>query len=439
VKYRITKPAKLHHTVVLPASKSISNRALILHALSDPDGPPPQNISVCDDSFVMKRALEQLRQERLSNGITAGTDNIIDIMAAGTSKRFLTALLTLVPGTHIITGTERMQHRPISILVEALRSLGAHIEYTGQEGFPPLSVTGGQLTGGRLDIEGNVSSQYISALLMIAPVMENGLTLHLTSRLVSRPYVRMTIAMMRQYGAEVKWAGNSTICVAHKPYTPTPYYIEADWSAASYWFEMTALGSGSRQEIILPGLFATSLQGDAAVRQLFQALGVKTRFSKQADGRRELHICRDGRARQRLEYDFSKIPDLAQTAVVTCAVKGIPFRFCGLQTLKIKETDRIEALRTELSKWGIRIEAEGDNVLYWHGPQKQARGASDYLKPSPGAGIDTYQDHRMAMAFAPAALRMGSVIINDPEVVSKSYPGYWDDLRSCGFKVEEIH
>ena len=439
MKYLLTKPEKLGQTVVLPASKSISNRALILHALSGADNQSLHNVSNCDDTFVMRRALDLLGAEH-ATAVKPGADTTvptIDIMAAGTSMRFLTALLSATPGCHIITGSERMHHRPIGVLTDALRRLGASISYEADEGFPPLRIEGRKLRGGRLDIPGSISSQYISALLMIAPLMAEGLELHLTGQVISRPYIRMTVEMMRQYGADIRWSGNRTLHIAPRPYTPVPYYIEADWTAASYWFEMIALRQQPTDKIVLPQLFSRSLQGDAEVRHVFRLLGVRSWFGTTASGETALHLGYSPTPCTRLDYDFSRIPDLAQTVVVTCALRGIPFRLTGLQTLKIKETDRIEALRTELRKWGINIEAEDDSILYWDGPALQRQGDIAYLKPAAGTAIDTYDDHRMAMSFAPAAVCIDGVTINNPEVVSKSYPHYWDDLRAVGFGISE--
>ena len=432
MQYRISEPQKLQETIALPASKSISNRALVLHALSHSDETLLANVSACDDTFVMQRALALLKS-------ASQQPATIDIMAAGTAMRFLTALLATTLGRHHITGSERMRHRPIGLLVDALRTLGAQIGYAGQTGFPPLDIEGRQLLGGRIDIPGNVSSQYISALLMIAPLMSRGLELHLTGHVVSRPYIRMTVAMMRHYGADVRWHGNRTICVAPKPYTPTHFEVEADWSAAAFWFEMTALCRHAGSEIRLPRLNRTSLQGDADVRHVFSQLGVGSRFVSESTGSTTLFLWKEAAPKaERLEYDFTRIPDLAQAAVVTCCMAGRPFRFSGLQTLRIKETDRIDALQRELQKLGVQIQAEPHGVLRWDGPERQADGTVGYLQPVPGTVIQTYDDHRMAMAFAPVALTLGAIVVNDPEVVSKSYPDFWSHLRQAGFGIEPI-
>ena len=413
--YKLTAPERLAQTIQLPASKSISNRALIIYALSGGRN-LPENLSDCDDTEVIIEALRYMPDE-------------ININAAGTAMRFMTAYLSVMRGTHVITGTERMQHRPIAILVDALRKLGAQIEYVGQEGFPPLKITGKKLQGGLLAIPGNVSSQYISALLMIGPMLEEGLTLQLTGDIISRPYIDLTLWMMGEFGAEAKWSSADTITVAHKPYKSRDYYIESDWSGASYWYEMVALSKDRDAEVKLTGLMDGSMQGDSTTRYIFSLLGVKTTFETQQKGIPQMvTLKKNGRGVGKLEYDFVNAPDLAQTFVVTCAALGIPFHFKGLSTLKIKETDRIAALKTEMLKLGFVIHDVYDSELYWDGER---------CEPNLEAGIDTYEDHRMALAFAPFAMRQEGLIINNPQVVTKSYPKFWDDLKLVGFNIEE--
>ena len=411
--YKLTAPERLAQTIQLPASKSISNRALIIYALSGGRN-LPQNLSDCDDTEVIIDALRSMPDE-------------INIKAAGTAMRFMTAYLSVMRGTHVITGTERMQHRPIAILVDALRKLGAQIEYVAEEGFPPLRITGKNLAGGQLDIPGNVSSQYISALLMIGPMLEEGLTLQLTGDIISRPYIDLTLWMMGEFGAEAKWSSADTITVAHKPYKSRDYFIESDWSGASYWYEMVALSGDSDAEVQLTGLMDGSMQGDSTTRYIFSLLGVKTTFETQTKGVPQMvTLKKNGRGVSKLEYDFVNAPDLAQTFVVTCAALDIPFHFKGLSTLKIKETDRIAALKKEMQKLGYVIHDANDSELYWDGER---------CEPDLAAGIDTYEDHRMALAFAPFAMKQPGLIINNPQVVTKSYPKFWDDLKSVGFKI----
>ena len=415
-------PKEIGGTIYLPASKSLSNRALIITALSQKGRffdekilSCLQNISDCDDTRVMLTAL----QER---------PETVNVQAAGTAMRFLTAYLSVIPGTHLITGSERMRHRPIAPLVNALRRLGSRIDYFGDEGFPPLHIKGSDLSGGELDLPGGVSSQYISALLMIGPVLANGMTLHLTGQVVSRPYIDMTLEVMHHFGAQAQWMDERTIHVESGGYKLTPYYIESDWSASSYWYETIALSSDPSAKIILPGLFQRSLQGDRAVQRMFRPLGVETEFVRDASGLEGILLRKTECQVKRLSLDFSNQPDLAQTLVVTCAMLGIPFHFTGLQSLKIKETDRLAALRIELRKLGYILHEEQGSILQWDGERTSAQ---------PDAAIDTYEDHRMAMSFAPACLKLGSIKINDPHVVSKSYPSFWDDLKKAQFKVQD--
>ena len=414
MQYTITAPKALKQTVQLPASKSISNRALVIHALSGGDV-LPENLSDCDDTEVIVNALKDNPYE-------------INIKAAGTAMRFMTAYLATRDGEeHVITGTERMKHRPIHILVDALRGLGADIEYVGKEGFPPLRIKGGKLEGGQLEVPGNVSSQFISALLLIGPCLSNGLTLRLTGDLISRPYIDLTLWMMREFGADADWSAYDTITVAGKPYSQRPYYIENDWSAASYWYEMMALSKQEDDEIRLEGLMDGSKQGDSSVRYIFSLLGVKTTFGTKKEGvPTTVTLRHSGRCVPRLEYDFVNAPDMAQTFVVCCLMLDVPFYFRGLSTLKIKETDRIEALKKEALKLGFVLHDKNDSELYWDGER---------CEPMEDAAIDTYEDHRMALAFAPAAFRLKQLRINNPQVVTKSYPSYWEDIKAAGFAL----
>ena len=413
-RYRLTAPGRLDTTIELPASKSISNRALVIHMLSG-GATLPQNISDCDDTEVIVEAMRQnLTPE-------------INIKAAGTAMRFMTAYLSLTTGTHVLTGTERMKHRPIGTLVDALRMLDADIEYVDEQGFPPLRITGKALQGGDLEMSGSISSQYISAMLMIGPMMERGLTLHLTGDIISRPYIDLTLWMMNEYGAHAEWTSADTITVEAKPYQPRDYFIENDWSAASYWYELLALSDDPEATVRLTGLTDGSKQGDSVTRYIFSLLGVKTVFQTKKQGvPQTVTLKRNGRCVPKLEYDFVNSPDLAQTFVVTCLAKNIPFHFKGLSTLKIKETDRIEALKREARKLGFVVESRNDSELLWEGLR---------CEPDYEAGIDTYEDHRMALAFAPFALKQPGLIINNPQVVSKSYPKFWEDLEAAGFEV----
>ena len=405
---KVTAPAKIHTTIQLPSSKSISNRALIINALGNGTH-HPENLSDCDDTRVMIRALNDDKET-------------IDIMAAGTAMRFLTAYLSVTPGARIITGTERMQQRPIQVLVNALRELGADIEYVANDGFPPLRITGRELRKDTISLPGNVSSQYISALLMIAPVLTNGLTIRLTGDIISRPYINLTLQLMNDLGVRAEWTDDHRLKVEPQAYHSTPFYVESDWSAASYWYQIVALSKEA--EVTLPGLFKDSYQGDSQVAGIFRSLGVETIYKDKT-----VILKKNGKSVERLDYDFINQPDLAQTFVVTCALLNIPFRFSGLQSLKIKETDRMAALITEMRKLGYILHETDGSVLSWEGER---------CTTEEHPAIDTYEDHRMAMAFAPTCLALPEILINNPQVVSKSYPRYWEDLRQAGFIIKEV-
>ena len=388
--YRLSAPQRLDATVELPASKSISNRALIIYALSG-GSHLPENLSDCDDTNVIIKALNEMPEE-------------IDIKAAGTAMRFMTAYLSVTGGTHVLTGTERMKHRPIGILVDALRLLGADIQYVGEEGFPPLRINGKQLEGGLLEIPGNVSSQYISALLMIGPTLKKGLTLRLQGSIFSRPYIDLTLWTMREFGAEADWSAADTITVNPKPYQDRPYYIENDWSGASYWYEIMSLTQDQEAEIRLSGLMDGSKQGDSVTRYIFSLLGVKNKFETKKVGiPQTVTVAKNGRCVPKLEYDFINSPDLAQTFVVTCAAKGM------------------------MRKLGFVLKDANDSELIWDGER---------CEPDFEQGIDTYEDHRMALSMAPFACIHPGLIINNPQVVTKSYPRFWDDLKQAGFTIE---
>ena len=358
--YSILAPKTLKAIVNLPASKSISNRALVLQALAH-GRLPLGNLADCDDTMVIIKALQE-------------DGEVIDIKAAGTAMRFLTAFYSTQPGMHILTGTERMKQRPISILVEGLRQLGAKIDYVEQEGYPPLQITGAQLQSKELTLPGDVSSQYISSLLMIGPTLPQGLTLKLTGKVTSLPYIDMTLKLMKDFGATAirdNLQKPMTISVQAGSYQDISYIIENDWSAASYWYEIVALSQDPQAQISLPHLKRDSTQGDSKGAVLFSRLGVQTDYTKEG-----ICIYKHGKLPLRVDADFQEIPDLAQTFVVTCCMLDIPFRFTGLHTLRIKETDRISALINELHKLGYVLSAEGDNTLLWNGEKCQAEEAA---------------------------------------------------------------
>ena len=408
--YRIIAPRRIEGEIDLPASKSISNRVLLLNALCATPG-RLSNLAQCDDTDAVLSALAQPDASEVNIG------------AAGTAMRFLTAYFATREGREVvIDGTERMRQRPIGVLVDALRQLGADIEYVEAEGYPPLKITGTRLHGGALMVSGSVSSQYITAILLIAPVI-GGITLTIEGEIMSRPYIDMTLALMARYGVKAEWREN----VIHVPageYTALDFTVEADWSAASYWWAMQAIVPQSR--ITLKGLEPQSLQGDSRIAELMSQMGVTGNWcGRYLDLRSNggVGCCCSTFA------DLSGTPDIAQTLVVMLCLMGRPFRITGLRTLRIKETDRLEALRTELRKLGYVVKVEGDDAISWH-LETTAAEASPH--------ICTYHDHRMAMAFAPAAIRFPGLIIDDAQVVSKSYPLFWEHLRQAGFKIEEV-
>ena len=404
--YKIYPPNSLYNTVTLPGSKSISNRALILNALSLSKY-EIENLSVSEDTSVIKDAF-------------ASNSNEFDVRGAGTAMRFLAAFLACVEGEWILKGSDRMHQRPIHPLVDTLVTLGAEVEYLGNKGYPPLKIKGRKLEGGEVYLTASVSSQFISALMMIAPAMKFGLILHLEHEIISRPYIHLTQRMMEDYGVRVKWE-DKTIKIASQAYTAIPYSVESDWSAASYWYSLVSLMPEA--EVKLKGLRRESLQGDANIVNLFADLGVSTTFVEDGVVLRKKNVVKG-----KFFHNFINEPDLAQTIAVACCLHNIPFFFSGLQTLKIKETDRIVALITELEKLGYVLRETENGILEWDGE----RCLTDET-----IVIDTYDDHRMAMAFAPASILFKELYINYPEVVTKSYPSFWEDLQQGGFKLNE--
>jgi 3-phosphoshikimate 1-carboxyvinyltransferase len=391
-------------TIQLPASKSESNRALIIQALCLPR-PTLHNLSEARDTQTMQRLLNSEAYE-------------LDVLDAGTTMRFLAAYCAASGREALLTGTPRMLERPIGPLVNALQQLGAPISYAVKDGYPPLKIEKNfQQQTERLSIRSDISSQFISALLMIAPSLPKGLKLELVGAISSRPYIQMTLDLMEHFGARWHWEGN-TIEIAPGGYTPNEYSIEGDWSGASYWFSLVALAD--RAEIFLPDLRQNSLQGDKRVIEIMEKLGVGTRW--EGNG---VHLFKK-EAQPTVEQDFDDCPDLAQTIAVCCAAKGVTGRFTGLRSLRIKETDRIAALQNELGKIGATLleEKEGNGV--WILTPSKALPKQVF--------INTYDDHRMAMAFAPLATKM-EVAIEHPEVVNKSFPRFWEQIERAGFKV----
>lgn len=410
-------PAPLTGHIRLSGSKSISNRVLAIRAL-------------CHESFDIQGLAEANDTQLMLNLLTSGED-LLDAGPAGTTFRFLTALLSLREGTQILTGSERMKQRPIGVLVEVLRTLGADIAYLENEGFPPLRIGPPRDLGrmNELSISAGTSSQYISALLLIAPALPEGLVLHLEGAIVSRPYIEMTLRLMQHFGVEHSWE-EQTIRVAAQSYQARPFRVEADWSAASYYYAMAALAPEA--ELTLDGLFADSLQGDAVLVEMMRPFGVQTTFSEHAA---HLKKVAGAAAAPVFEWDFIQCPDLAQTLAVVCGGLGVHGVFSGLETLRIKETDRIAALKTELGKTGVMLHEL---------PRRMAKRSDKQFFLLEGKCeftdmpvFDTYEDHRMAMAFAPLGM-LSPVAVREPAVVHKSYPAFWEDIATLGFDCQSL-
>jgi len=396
---------KINCTVTPPASKSESNRVLIIDALAGRKS-ELNNLSNARDTQTMIRLLDS-------------KDKTLDVLDAGTTMRFLTAYTAVTGQERILTGTKRMQERPIKLLVDALRELGATINYLSNEGFPPIETKAfdkNNVKTNELKIKGDVSSQYITALLMIAPMLPKGLKLELLGKVGSKPYIQMTLSLMKLFGVSADWKAN-TITIPHQQYKPTSYKVESDWSAASYWYSMVALASEAKIE--LKGYIKNSFQGDSTIAEIMDKLGVKSTFN--ADG----VLLEKKESAKSITHDFTDCPDLAQTIAVICAAKGIECTMTGLESLRIKETDRIAALQNELRKFG------GDLVETI--PNEQFKVTSNCFMVNQQT-VTTYEDHRMAMAFAPLAL-LGELTIEHPKVVEKSYPHYWEDLKKAGFML----
>ena len=410
-----SKILNLKSKITISGSKSETNRLLLLKALYP--NIILENASNSDDSNVM---IEALRFQPAVQGF-----RICDVHHAGTAMRFLAAYFAIYSGKKtFLEGSERMKERPIKILVDALNQLGAEITYTGKEGFPPLKIIGKKLTKSQVSLPANVSSQYISALLLIAPKLENGLELTLTGTITSLPYIKMTLNLLNEIGVETSFTDNK-ICVfpLSKIQNPKTYIIESDWSSASYFYSIIAM-SAVNTEILLSNFKENSLQGDAILKTIFLDFGVETVFVENAMYLKKI----DKKLPEKIELNLQNAPDIAQTIAVTCFGLNIDCKLTGLHTLKIKETDRLEALKTELSKLGANINVTNDSLSIVSGTM--------YLIASEKS-VKTYQDHRMAMAFAPLALKT-SLIIEDFEVVSKSYPDFWKDLKKIGFEMNEF-
>lgn len=408
---------QIHGKVQLTGSKSESNRALIIQALSN-GKVGIENLSEAADTVTLKNALLAVQNYTCENKDKKASLSL-DIGPAGTAMRFLSSYLTLQKGHFFLTGSSRMKERPIGLLIESLKALGANIDYPEKAGFPPLKITGPltQLSN-TVSIQGDVSSQYLSALLLIANALPQGLRLTIKGDLTSKPYLMMTLNMLEEAGISHEWEGDEIIILNQKA-KESVINIEPDWSAASYWYSIVALAKEA--SIILPGLKQNSLQGDNEIVKIMESFGVSSTFTTEG-----LRIAKDDSPDKIEHFDFKSCPDLAQTVIVICAALNREATFTGLETLKIKETDRILALQNEIAKFGVR--------LYEESPQKYRLDCSKRFEPSE-IRIKTYDDHRMAMAFAPLCLIIDSVEIEEPEVVEKSYPDFWEHLREQGFII----
>ncbi len=414
IRINTTKHSSLNGRILLNGSKSISNRLLIIKSLGEFDM-EINNLSNAEDTRTLIRLLQNSQE------------SILDAGDAGTAYRFLTAFLATKKGKHFLTGSKRMLERPIGILVETLGKLGAKITYAAKEGFPPLSINSpdfNQEINHSLDIQSGVSSQYISALLLIAPYLPNGIQLNLEGETVSEPYIDMTLSLMSEFGAVVRKQGNS-ILVEPGKYINKQIEVESDWSAASYFYAIAALFDGP-VNLKLKTLQADSLQGDSIINKIMTTFGIETLFGENG----EIEIKKEKTLiPEYFEYDFTNCPDLAQTLAVLVAALGVPSKLTGLQTLIIKETDRISALKTELEKFDAQIVATIISL-------EIIKGIDKNLDSKTPPTVSTYKDHRMAMAFAPLSLIYGSLKMENKEVVAKSYPAFWDDLIKLGFAVK---
>lgn len=396
----------LSSSIQITGSKSESNRLLLLQALY------PQitveNVSDSDDSSVMTKALNS-------------NDSVIDIHHAGTAMRFLTAYFAVTPGKEVVlTGSARMKERPIGILIDALKSLGAKIEYVENEGYPPLKITGTDIVGDKVTLKANISSQYITALLLVAAKLKKGLEISLDGEITSLPYLQMTLNLLNQVGISAVLENNVIRVKPLEQVNPITLTVESDWSSASYFYSLVALAQKGT-EVNLSSYVQKSLQGDSALAEIYKELGVETIFSENT-----ITLKNTGEAQKQLNLNLVNTPDIAQTIAVTCFGLGTACHLTGLHTLKIKETDRLEALKTELTKLGAVVTVTNDSLTL---------ESSVHIKSD--MAIDTYSDHRMAMAFAPLALKT-SIIINDAGVVSKSYPSFWDDMQQVGIAVKTL-
>ncbi len=444
----LTKKNKiLKGEINLPASKSICNRALIINYLTN-NQLEIHNISQADDTQLLTRLLSIISTTKSSDITTE-----LDCENAGTVIRFLTALLVNKSGDWILTGSDRMKDRPIGILVESLVQLGAEINYLGKIGFPPLQIKGKSIAGGNIKIDGSVSSQFISALLLIAPKLKNGLHLSLSNKISSRPYIEMTLDLLKYFGINYTFNGNE-IHIKEQQFKGRELFVEPDWSAAAYWYEMVAFADEA--DVLLKNLcpgdtlnptlksgltkYNKSIQGDSILSEIYQSFGVNTEITEQG-----IRLTKKDKPVSQFEFDFTSHPDLAQSIIVTCAALGIKGTFTGLESLRIKETDRLQALQTQLQKLGFKTEIVQSSSEGMPTEKFEVQSYKpDLIKNSQSIPIamrivETFQDHRMAMAFAPLVIIFDDIQIENPAVVSKSYPEYWGDLNKVKIHTSFNH
>ena len=409
LRLQLTSPSdsKIRKSIAITGSKSETNRSLLLQALFP--NIKIENLSNSDDGEVMQK------------GLTKST-GVVDIHHAGTAMRFLTAYFASQEGKRVVlTGSQRMQERPIKVLVEALQSLGADIEYEKEVGYPPIKISGKKLEKSQVSLPANISSQYISALLLIAPRLENGLELELIGKITSVPYIKMTLALLEQIGVQTSFEGNKINIAPKQAVADTTLGVESDWSSASYFYSIVAMCEVGT-EVQLSSYKQSSLQGDSILAKIYKDFGVETAFSNNTILLKKTTEVKS----EYLKYDLSNAPDIAQTIAVTCLGLGVGCHLIGLHTLPIKETDRLAALQTELGKFGATVDIDSESLTLQ--PHSNLKGE---------VAVDTYNDHRMAMAFGPLALKV-DFVVNDAEVVSKSYPDFWNDLKTLGFGIMEL-
>jgi len=405
----------LKGVIRLPSSKSISNRLLMIRALSNQDF-QIGNLSESDDTRLLVRLLTEIQSVKGSRKVPE-----LDTGNAGTVLRFLTAYLSFKPGHWVLTGSERMKQRPIGVLVEALKSLGAEIEYLGKLGYPPLIIHGNFFSGNDVKINTGISSQFISALMLLAPVLPRGLTIQMKGKPVSAPYIDMTASLMRAFGARIT-TGKNWIHIFPGPYQPGPYQVESDWSAAAFWYEAAALAN--EVDLELMGLRKESLQGDAILPGIFKNFGIKTSHTRTG-----IKLSRVNKKTGSFFLDFTDFPDIALPVISTCAMLGLQGRFEGLKSLRIKETDRLLAIKNELGKIGVPVAVSGSDAPVLEMTANPLTTGNDFI-------FESYGDHRMAMSFAMLAMKLGTVRIVNPEVVNKSYPLFWKHLVETGFEIK---